>query len=785
MSEESSMDGSEWHNEDDAGSWDSEDDLAILTSQLCRICAEESEDLIQCFGERGKEIQLVDKIHTHLPIMVTEDDLLPISVCTSCVKKLEVCHELVNNCLEADARLRTILGFDTVPNDEEQYGFSRNESPNSVDYSEKIEQLQDDELLETDIKKPEEKERQDTEKKHESIAKSNEIQLTDSKPEVKAGYKVILLKMKKSNTLSPDIQIEKALKFLKAGGKTYKVLNTNQKSLIFKNSEKDNVPDTELVKTQPPQAVDSDVKEDVTVKEESEELKSVWDDTKYECIYCDETVTGKHEFVLHQSSEHNNEVFSCEDCELVYELKEDFLEHVKSHQEEKTKLTVMRQYPSPAELAGNKRKLSSDLDVKAPKKIKISENGNSNENTNILKRNKSNVEEEQKFWKCKVWQCKWCGHMATTKQGWREHACERLQDLQCDACGEQFDMEDELIEHQCTHLKEEQEESSFSHQTNLAVQFKRHKTEHGFTCRICLETFSNRGDLLNHRKNHTREELLGVKLSPNIKQDEEEEDDDDDYETKGDLETSGSTHYKCPICYRALPSQQRLESHVAMHTDNSFPCHICGKVLSKKNTLEYHLRTHTGEKPYTCSMCPGAFQSRVGLIVHERIHTGEKPYQCDQCDMAFRCRATLNQHKVVHSDERPFRCIHCGRGFRRRDTLDTHIRTHTDERPYACSICGRAFRQKGDCSKHEKTHDKHAKSVVLLTEGDSSPVYNCPLCVQIFELKEDLDHHFENDHTPEEKASSIVIINSENVITIPGITTVGQGNQNLVLHELS
>ncbi|KAJ4435201.1 hypothetical protein ANN_23777 [Periplaneta americana] len=70
MSEESSMDGSEWHNEDDAGSWDSEDDLAILTSQLCRICAEESEDLIQCFGERGKEIQLVDKIHTHLPIMV-------------------------------------------------------------------------------------------------------------------------------------------------------------------------------------------------------------------------------------------------------------------------------------------------------------------------------------------------------------------------------------------------------------------------------------------------------------------------------------------------------------------------------------------------------------------------------------------------------------------------------------------------------------------------------------------------------------------------------------------
>jgi hypothetical protein len=50
---------------------------------------------------------------------------------------------------------------------------------------------------------------------------------------VKGGYKVILLKMKKSNTVSPDTQMQKAMKFLKAGGKTYKVLNTtNQKSIM-------------------------------------------------------------------------------------------------------------------------------------------------------------------------------------------------------------------------------------------------------------------------------------------------------------------------------------------------------------------------------------------------------------------------------------------------------------------------------------------------------------------------------------------------------------------------
>jgi hypothetical protein len=70
MSDESSMNGSDWRNEGDNRSMDSEEDLAILTSQLCRVCAEASGDMIYCFGERGKELQLVDKIHTHLPILV-------------------------------------------------------------------------------------------------------------------------------------------------------------------------------------------------------------------------------------------------------------------------------------------------------------------------------------------------------------------------------------------------------------------------------------------------------------------------------------------------------------------------------------------------------------------------------------------------------------------------------------------------------------------------------------------------------------------------------------------
>ena len=59
------------------------------------------------------------------------------------------------------------------------------------------------------------------------------------------------------------------------------------------------------------------------------------------------------------------------------------------------------------------------------------------------------------------------------------------------------------------------------------------------------------------------------------RQEEEGEEEENEEETS---DAATSSRYKCPICYRTLPTQQRLEVHVALHTDNSFPCHICGKV---------------------------------------------------------------------------------------------------------------------------------------------------------------------------------------------------------------
>lgn len=182
-----------------------------------------------------------------------------------------------------------------------------------------------------------------------------------------------------------------------------------------------------------------------------------WDKIKYVCIYCDESIAGKNEFILHQSSVHNNEVFGCEHCVLVYELKEDFDEHVKSHHNEKANSVTAEKSSNYSSLTDQsddhgKRKDKSEFSTKPAKKTKLSENVSSNPECPVIVETET---EGEKYWKCKVWQCKWCNHVATTKQGWREHACEQLQEFQCLVCGNQFDSEQELEEHQKTVHKEQ------------------------------------------------------------------------------------------------------------------------------------------------------------------------------------------------------------------------------------------------------------------------------------------------------------------------------------------
>ncbi|XP_047994011.1 zinc finger protein 628-like isoform X1 [Leguminivora glycinivorella] len=77
-------------------------------SKVCRVCATVTELVIPIYGEEGLRNNLADKIKRHLPIKVTENDVLPLVVCFQCSSTLLATHELVACSLQADAALRTV-----------------------------------------------------------------------------------------------------------------------------------------------------------------------------------------------------------------------------------------------------------------------------------------------------------------------------------------------------------------------------------------------------------------------------------------------------------------------------------------------------------------------------------------------------------------------------------------------------------------------------------------------------------------------------------------------------
>lgn len=77
------------------------------------------------------------------------------------------------------------------------------------------------------------------------------------------------------------------------------------------------------------------------------------------------------------------------------------------------------------------------------------------------------------------------------------------QRFQCATCGKMYNTWAQLVQHSRIHLGQYKCplcDYSFNRQSNLVTHIKRHRTEQGFTCRVCLETFSNRGELIIHRR---------------------------------------------------------------------------------------------------------------------------------------------------------------------------------------------------------------------------------------------------------------------------------------------
>ncbi|KAL1445864.1 hypothetical protein WDU94_003537, partial [Cyamophila willieti] len=70
-------------------------------SELCRLCATYQTAKIDIFSDNGKKRKLKEKIHSCLPLQISETDNLPRYLCFKCVFNLDNFYTFRKSCVEA------------------------------------------------------------------------------------------------------------------------------------------------------------------------------------------------------------------------------------------------------------------------------------------------------------------------------------------------------------------------------------------------------------------------------------------------------------------------------------------------------------------------------------------------------------------------------------------------------------------------------------------------------------------------------------------------------------
>ncbi|XP_055697957.1 zinc finger protein 768 isoform X2 [Phlebotomus papatasi] len=76
-------------------------------TDLCRFCSLKNGPKLHLFDKEAEQRQIIFKIRSLLPVVITKEDFLPKKICELCVNRLELLFEWRANCVQTDVVLRT------------------------------------------------------------------------------------------------------------------------------------------------------------------------------------------------------------------------------------------------------------------------------------------------------------------------------------------------------------------------------------------------------------------------------------------------------------------------------------------------------------------------------------------------------------------------------------------------------------------------------------------------------------------------------------------------------
>ncbi|KAL1131114.1 hypothetical protein AAG570_012351 [Ranatra chinensis] len=767
---------------------------------LCRLCASYDAIKMDIFSDRGKERRLLDKITTCLPFQVSEDDLLPKSLCYRCIYNLENFYDFRRGCIDALARLENVI----------KRSFTEVKTNDQVDIIKSERSYEDDIILESE-----------GEQEPPNPADFLEACLGEapqSTPQIKRHFDEEegpfrcetcsrLFNSRSSLTIHAKFHRERQF------GDDREVFSCYVCDKIF--SSKGHL------------ALHSRVHigEAHSVSQPAVHRPMPTNIRLYKCDLCSKSYSMAKHLWGHVSTCHRGDplvtcnmclrtfssITNLEDHKRVKHKNNNLEQQVKSnHIEMETDESKL----NAEEMSSNKRKSSK------PRKIEResgSVNGNDEEieeeqeveeieegeiiNTaqangegfaeqtslshHLLAYHNTDVNVEHNF-----------SREAFIESQFAESMMEAETIFCCEICIREFSDKASLWLHMLYSHRDEASKACgiclkicLDNDTliqHVEMCHPRDKTEQRrYSCQVCARQHDSRKKLVTHAKIHKLTDADGNLIDPESVVVLNSE----FYATESPINHAAyDDRYMmhCEICYKIFETEAKLVKHkrsahrdsMGPNSSNSsntyhyfFACEICGLSHSTRTDRWRHMATtHAGDPSVTCELeeCGKVFPTSAIKRDHAENHHSQQgpfPNTCEVCGKMWKTRVEYWKHMMgVHSDCLPYICGVCLKVFCDMGTLVSHVRTiHWPlvGGDFCCDICGRPYSKLSKMTRHRKIHNIPDNPPELKALLDNPKIqaeshflqqpssYSCDLCEGTpteYENLEDLNEHRRTAH---------------------------------------